>query len=412
MAPRKKSPPTYDEMFGDGAGTSSSGGQTSSDAVPDSQTSQRVWSPPHPAPQMAPPPPPPPAAPQDPIPGADVHPDLRVPPHAPYARYTVDDLLSQPGREGMDILDPDRPPGTYWFGANNRVSRSVSHTMKGYLDGAYPNWSLTPDHVKTIWFKQFAQRWHWSLGITEMVKKEFKAKPKTRLTNTLSDWKNNSIRKANSCSAFRRTKDKDGNLPTVHTTGQKPHAGIRLEAYEKTGVMPSLSDLFKMTHAKPDGTLVDPASEKLFNTVAARVDERETQLTQQSPDGLPVKLTTEEVDRIFEEVAPRKKGRTVGIGSVNEVARATSSYSSRRAQETSQMQARLDTQQERLDSLENLLDIMAMGNPTMQRALGARREALGMQQRNLRYITPLLNLRFGFFSVRISNRSLFMVHLS
>ncbi|XP_056860271.1 uncharacterized protein LOC130508674 [Raphanus sativus] len=128
--------------------------------------------------------------------------------------------------------------------------------------------------------------------------------------------------------------------------------------------MPSLSDLFKMTHAKPDGTFVDPASEKLFNTVAARVDERETQLTQQSPDGLPVKLTTEEVDRIFEEVAPRKKGRTVGIGSVNEVARATSSYSSRQAQETSQMQARLDTQQERLDSLENLLDIMAMGNPT------------------------------------------------
>lgn len=190
-----------------------------------------------------------------------------------------------------------------------------------------------------------------------MVKKEFEAKAKTRLTNTVSDWKDkweiygydgkptgvtkdvwdgliafwklpSSIRKANSCSASRRTKDKDGNLPMLHTTGQKPHAGIRLDAvsfscniyfinkfefqylifyywflqFEKTGVMPSLSDLFKMTHAKPDGTFVDPASEKLFNTVAARVDERETQLTQQSPDGLPVKLTTEEVDRIFEEV--------------------------------------------------------------------------------------------------------------
>ena len=71
---------------------------------------------------------------------------------------------------------------------------------------------------------------------------------------------------------------------------------------EKTGVLPSLSDLFKMTHASPDGVFVDPASEKLFNAVASRVEEQETQLTQQSADGLPVKLSTEKVDRIFEEV--------------------------------------------------------------------------------------------------------------
>uniref|UniRef100_A0A0D3AYC0 Uncharacterized protein n=1 Tax=Brassica oleracea var. oleracea TaxID=109376 RepID=A0A0D3AYC0_BRAOL len=133
-----------------------------------------------------------------------------------------------------------------------------------------------------------------------------------------------SIKKANSCSASRRTKEKNGHFPMLHRTVQKPHAGVRLETFENTGVLPSLSDLFKMTHATSDGVFVDPASEKLFRTVAGRIEERETLLTQESPDGLPVTLSTKEVDRIFEEVAPKKKGRIVGIGSVNEVARTTS----------------------------------------------------------------------------------------
>ena len=52
-----------------------------------------------------------------------------------------------------------------------------------------------------------------------------------------------------------------------------------------------------MTHATSDGVFVDPVSEKLFQTVAGRIEERETQLTQESPDGLPVTLSTEEVDK-------------------------------------------------------------------------------------------------------------------
>ena len=56
----------------------------------------------------------------------------------------------------------------------------------------------------------------------------------------------------------------------------------------------------------------------------------------------------------------------MGIGSVNEVAKATSSYASRRDEENSQMRARIDSQQDHLDSLEDLLDAMAVENPTMQ----------------------------------------------
>ena len=36
--------------------------------------------------------------------------------------------------------------------------------------------------------------------------------------------------------------------------------------------------------------------------MVARIEDRQTQLTQQSPDGIPVTLSTLEVDQIYEEV--------------------------------------------------------------------------------------------------------------
>uniref|UniRef100_A0A0D3BE01 Uncharacterized protein n=1 Tax=Brassica oleracea var. oleracea TaxID=109376 RepID=A0A0D3BE01_BRAOL len=88
-------------------------------------------------------------------------------------------------------------------------------------------------------------------------------------------------------------------------------------------------------------------------------------------------------------VAPKKKRRIVGISSVNKVARTTSSYTSRRDEETAQMKARMDSQQVRLDSLEDLLDVMAVGNPVMQRMLSERRAALGMPPRDPQESDPI-----------------------
>uniref|UniRef100_A0A0D2ZRM2 Uncharacterized protein n=1 Tax=Brassica oleracea var. oleracea TaxID=109376 RepID=A0A0D2ZRM2_BRAOL len=261
----------------------------------------------------------------------------------------VEDLLGQPRREGLDVLDPDRPRETFWL---TTVLPERFRDDEGLLRRGISE--LEHDTRSPKVALVFGNHREGEEGIL-CKGKDPPLQHSIRLEGQVRDLR------TNSCSASRRTKDKDSHLLMVHRTGQKPHAGISLEVLEKTGVLPSLSELFKMTHATSDRVFVDPASEKLFHAVAARIEERETQLTQQSPDGLPVTLTTEE-----------------SVLALLTKLRATSSYTSRRDEENSQMKARLDSQQVCLDSLEDLLDVMAVGNPTMQRMLSERRAALGL----------------------------------
>uniref|UniRef100_A0A0D3BKB6 Uncharacterized protein n=1 Tax=Brassica oleracea var. oleracea TaxID=109376 RepID=A0A0D3BKB6_BRAOL len=237
--------PHYRQMFGEPGSrldlsSSSALGFSGPETVPETQPSQRVSRSPSssassvpPVPPPMPPPVPPPIAPPMP---AEIHPDLMVPPSAPYSQYTVEDILSQPGREGLPVIDPDRPDGTLWFGVDGCLASDVTDTMKGYFSMAHLNWKKTPIYVRKTWFKFFA------------------------------------------------------------------------------------------------------------------VDDRQTQLTQQSNDGLPVTLSALEVDKIYEEVVPKKKGHMLGIGSVNDVLRARSSYGQTREDEVTQLRRESAQLRNELDS--------------------------------------------------------------
>uniref|UniRef100_A0A0D3A929 Uncharacterized protein n=1 Tax=Brassica oleracea var. oleracea TaxID=109376 RepID=A0A0D3A929_BRAOL len=153
---------------------------------------------------------------------------------------------------------------------------------------------------------------------------------------------------------------------------------LRLPGRE--GHLPSLMELYERTHKKKAGifnkagVFVDGKSEQIYNDVVVRVEDRQTQLTQQSTDGLPVTLSTLEVDKIYEEVVPKKKGRTLGIGSVNDVPRATSSYGQRRDDEVTELRNELASTKARMGGVEGFLDVIAATNQEWESMLRNMRQ--------------------------------------
>ncbi|KAG2280303.1 hypothetical protein Bca52824_051523 [Brassica carinata] len=334
-------------------GSSSNSQMAESSAVPNSQTqpsppAPAQASPPAPAPAQAPPAPAPSQAPPAPAPAQ------APPPPAPNAAaMTLEDLaainmiLASPGHHLLPHLHPNRPPNTVWFDEDGSVAASVRQIFERDFKEPHASWKQTPGNVVRRWFESFAQMYHWDSGFTSLVRDSFEAKLKVQMNRQVCRWKKvwrvkgdaampvwfdpnvwaglvtywldpgTEVRSCNSRAA--RYSDPDGHGPSKHRSGQTSYkARARIIAEETGESIPDLLGVLEITKRKPDGSFVDGKSEQLYNDVTSKFQEL-SQAASADPESTgSVGLTPAEKNKIYCELAPRKKGRIYGVGSLNQ----------------------------------------------------------------------------------------------
>ncbi|KAF3593314.1 hypothetical protein DY000_02025953 [Brassica cretica] len=175
---------------------------------------------------------------------------------------------------------------------------------------AHPNWTLTPDHGGKTWYKCFPQQCNWSIAVNETVKEAFNDKAMALLLNNVG---------------IGRRKQ----FAHTHTSGQIPNTGKALQIAAQERAPQSLSRPYKTTHQHSDWTFVHPEAERIYNDVEIRIQEVQTQMSQQKPEGEPIQLPTVEQDKKFEQIVPKKRGQMVRISTVNDVLKVRTAYAAR-----------------------------------------------------------------------------------
>ncbi|XP_024006584.1 uncharacterized protein LOC112083087 [Eutrema salsugineum] len=161
-------------------------------------------------------------------------------------------------------------------------------------------------------------------------------------------------------------------------------------AAENGRELPPMTRVFQETHQKKDGSFMDEQSEQVYNEAMARIAECQAQV---SPD---VPLTIVEQD--FEQVAPKKRNRILGMGSIADCLIAMSSrihedpvvlrqqlkeshteISNLRTEQVVQREE-IQTARQKIHEMSNLFDIIAASMPSLDAALKKKQMLRRRQQ--------------------------------
>ncbi|XP_019089235.1 PREDICTED: uncharacterized protein LOC109128024 [Camelina sativa] len=234
-----------------------------------------------------------------------------------------------------------------WFNRQKgQLSRAISGILRRKFDGPYYSWKVTPVKIQERYFRTFARKYNWDIGITELVKAGFLKIAKKRMKGIVSQarrsgvqppwigeklwpvmveyWKTpDAIEKSENASQCRNS-DRGGLGVHKHLAGQKSFVQIHQEMEEELGRPVSLVEVFLKTHTRPDGTFVDQKAKQVAKTYDRTIEERQAETeVDGGPDGSESSthhnLSLDERNEIFFQCTHTDhKGNPFGLGSLVE----------------------------------------------------------------------------------------------
>ncbi|KAG7640721.1 putative transposase Ptta/En/Spm plant [Arabidopsis suecica] len=220
----------------------------------------------------------------------------------------LDRLLALPRRQYLPILSKEPIPGveTLWFNRHNgKLSRVISGIFRRKFDGPYISWKVTPIATQERYFRNFARKYYWDQGVTELVKEGSLVIAKKRMKGIVSQakksgeqppwigdtlWKQmwvhwnteDAIQKSETASNCRNS-NRGGLGVHKHLAGQKPFVQVHQEMEEKLKRRVSYGEVFMKTHIRADGSFVDQKSQHVGEAYVKMLEEMMFEIDEDGP---------------------------------------------------------------------------------------------------------------------------------